>query len=90
MAMRYLEEKITLDYDRKKCVGCGLCAVVCPRRVFRMKTDKAEIIEKGKCIECGACMSNCPSGAIKVEAGVGCAVAVLASNRKRARRKWMD
>jgi hypothetical protein len=28
-------------------------------------------------MECGACSRNCPAGAIAVEAGVGCAAAVI-------------
>jgi ferredoxin len=30
-------------------------------------------------MECGACALNCPSKAIKVNAGVGCAAAIIMS-----------
>ena len=77
--LEYIDKYITLELDENKCVGCRLCFTVCPHRVFEMDGRKAFIKEKNKCMECGACMSNCPAKAIKVDAGVGCAVAILSS-----------
>ncbi|MGB3368498.1 MAG: mercury methylation ferredoxin HgcB [Acidaminobacteraceae bacterium] len=77
--LKYIDKYISLELDDDKCIGCRLCFTVCPHRVFNMHKGKAFIKEKTKCIECGACMSNCPVGAIKVDAGVGCAVAILSS-----------
>lgn len=75
----------TLEYDIKKCTGCRMCTIVCPHRIFQMKGKKAEVTAKDKCIECGACMRNCAFDAIHVDAGPGCAGAVLASkfNKKK-------
>lgn len=73
----YISHLITLSLTPEKCVGCGLCQTVCPQRVFVMEGRKAVIVKKDACIECGACMSNCPSGAILVDAGVGCAQAIF-------------
>jgi NAD-dependent dihydropyrimidine dehydrogenase PreA subunit len=78
MELKYLGMN-TLKYDVKKCTGCGMCVIVCPHRIFQMKGKKAEITAKEKCIECGACSRNCAFDAIKVDAGPGCAAAVLAS-----------
>lgn len=72
----------TLEYNAKKCTGCEMCTIVCPMRIFKMRGKKAYPDTKEKCIECGACMRNCAYGAIKVDAGPGCAAAVLASNFK--------
>lgn len=77
--MRYLSNVVTLSYDRNKCVGCGRCAEVCPHGVFVIKTKRAEITDKDLCMECGACAMNCAYGAIKVDAGTGCAAAVINS-----------
>lgn len=102
---RYIEGGATLSYDPEKCVGCGYCAVVCPRGVMALEHDpypgapcavldcgndhriepgksgctrrKARVIDHGLCIECGACMANCPNGAILVDKGVGCALAMI-------------
>lgn len=73
----YISHLVTLTLDSSKCVGCGLCKIVCPHRIFEIENRKAKIIKKESCIECGACMSNCPTGAIDVKAGVGCAQAIF-------------
>jgi Fe-S-cluster-containing hydrogenase component 2 len=78
MELKYLGIN-TLQYDAKKCRGCGMCPIVCPMRMFKMNGRKAELTMKKKCIECGACMRNCPYDAIYVDAGPGCAGAVLSS-----------
>ncbi len=75
----YLRNVVTLALDQEKCVGCGLCLTVCPHAVFSMNNGYAEIGNRDACMECGACMQNCPTGAVTVEAGVGCAAAVINS-----------
>jgi len=42
-----------------------------------MDGKKAVIVEKDLCMECGACALNCPAEALEVNAGVGCAVAII-------------
>ena len=73
----YLKNVVTLELDVDKCIGCGLCATVCPHRVFEMKEKKAAIVDANVCMECGACGLNCSVEAINVKSGVGCAVAVF-------------
>ena len=77
MVHRYLKNVVTLSLDGKKCTGCGRCEEVCPHRVFELVKGKAQIGERDLCIECGACALNCPSSAISVQAGVGCAAAII-------------
>jgi NAD-dependent dihydropyrimidine dehydrogenase PreA subunit len=72
----YIAKFNTLKLEAAKCIGCGLCKIVCPHRVFDMKERQAIMVKREHCIECGACMSNCPTGAIEVKAGVGCAYAI--------------
>lgn len=79
MSLRYLKNIVTLKYDQEKCVGCGLCAQVCPHGVFVIENKKAKLVDKDACIECGACQKNCAFNAIKVESGVGCAAAIIGS-----------
>jgi NAD-dependent dihydropyrimidine dehydrogenase PreA subunit len=67
----------TLAYNRARCIGCGMCSIVCPHRVFTQSGSVAELAHPGRCMECGACMLNCPTGAIAVESGVGCASALM-------------
>ena len=75
--MIYLKNVTTLSYAPEKCTGCGRCAQVCPCEVFEMRDGKAAIIDKNRCMECGACALNCDFGALAVNAGVGCAAAVI-------------
>jgi len=37
----------------------------------------ARLVRPDDCMECGACQLNCPSGAIQVDSGVGCAIAMI-------------
>ena len=73
----YLKNVVTLKLDQEKCTGCGTCLEVCPHAVFQMNGRHAEIRNRDACMECGACSRNCPFGAIFVQAGVGCAAAVI-------------
>ena len=42
-----------------------------------MQEEKAAIVDRDACMECGACALNCAAKAISVDAGVGCAAAVI-------------
>lgn len=77
--LRYLEGVVTLELDSQACIGCGLCVIVCPHRIFEVAEGKAHITDRDRCMECGACATNCPVEAISVTAGVGCASAIIHS-----------
>jgi ferredoxin len=76
-SLRYLGDVVTLQFDEQKCIGCGMCSVVCPHGVFVVEDRKARIADRDACIECGACAGNCPVEALTVKAGVGCASAII-------------
>lgn len=48
--------------DGEKCVGCGICAGVCPMQNIKIADGKAEF--NGKCTMCYRCFSNCPKQTI--------------------------
>lgn len=75
--MIYLKDVVTLEVDRDRCTGCGMCLEVCPHAVLAMDDRRVRIRNRDACMECGACARNCPVGAVSVEAGVGCAAAVI-------------
>ncbi len=89
VGMRYLKDVVTLQLDTETCNGCGICVDVCPHEVFEIvekkekkekkerKEKKARIIDRDACMECGACALNCSVGSLTVQAGVGCAAAVI-------------
>ena len=47
------------------CVGCGVCAGICPAKAIVIKKKKAKIDRK-KCIRCFCCQEFCPKSALKV------------------------
>jgi NAD-dependent dihydropyrimidine dehydrogenase PreA subunit len=77
--MIYMKDVVTLGFDQVRCVGCGMCTLVCPRGVWSLNNGTAHIQDRNACMECGACATNCPAGAISVKPGVGCAAAVINS-----------
>jgi NAD-dependent dihydropyrimidine dehydrogenase PreA subunit len=77
--MKYLKNVTTLQYFEDKCTGCARCVEVCPQAVFVMENKKAKITDRDRCMECGACAKNCDFGALVVNAGVGCAAAIINS-----------
>ncbi len=73
----YLKDVVTLELTEGKCVGCGMCTIVCPHAVFIMDKGHVRIENRDACMECGACAGNCPTEALTVNSGVGCAAAVI-------------
>ncbi len=50
---------------KDECVGCSLCANICPAKAIAIVEKKAQI-DKNKCIRCFCCQEFCPKGAMKV------------------------
>ncbi len=77
--LKYLDDVVTLQLDKEKCTGCRMCTQVCPHGVYVLENKKARITDRDLCMECGACAKNCEFEAITVDAGVGCAAAIIYS-----------
>jgi ferredoxin len=77
--LRYLDGVSTLELDVSRCTGCRVCTLVCPHAVLEMADGRARIVDRDACMECGACVTNCASEALSVDAGVGCASAIVRS-----------
>lgn len=55
-----------LALDESACVGCGICAAVCPHGNFKV-TNKATF--SGPCEYCLACVHSCPQKALTLACG---------------------
>ncbi len=62
-------DPIVSNVDKDQCIGCGICASLCPFQAIQMlkvdKKRKAETIV-ASCKACGICASHCPTFAISM------------------------
>lgn len=77
----YNNEKGLVVVDEEKCISCGKCVIICPKKVMKMVPAKSKVTvlcsnrEKAQiaksncsiaCIACGLCAKACPVNAIEV------------------------
>ncbi len=62
-----------IEFNRETCNACGLCADICPRRVFEHDASGDEKVTSlhperiDICIDCGHCMAVCATDSIRIQ-----------------------
>lgn len=84
-----------VEVTAERCIGCGMCATVCPTDVFELDAGarKAMVVRLDACQACGACIENCPTHAIEdnFRAGVcSCPTCAVINATKSARSHVHD
>jgi len=58
-------ENNILAINKQSCMGCGLCAEVCPQKCISMTPDSEGFLfpsmDSDVCIACGKCLKECPA-----------------------------
>lgn len=65
------------ELNEHKCVGCGICQMVCPNDTIVIKSEMREgedgkkrkvlvehVYDHGRCMYCMLCVTSCPHGAL--------------------------
>jgi len=77
--VQFLTENLELILDKEKCVGCGTCSRVCPKKAVNRgpvgvsrrfpTTDDLipEVYDPKKCVFCGTCVYMCPFSALTLK-----------------------
>lgn len=61
-----------IEWNAKKCIGCGICAQVCPAKAIEMVPNERYRTKRGprfiqyRCIFCAQCEYYCPTKAIRL------------------------
>ena len=59
------ERLLRVRLDEKKCTGCGVCVLVCPRDCFGIGENRVVLLRgKERCVQCGGCIVQCPADAL--------------------------
>jgi len=55
------------DVDSESCVGCGLCADVCPFGALAVDEESGTaVVDAAACMGCGVCVGRCAQGALSL------------------------
>lgn len=59
--------KKTAAIYKQRCVACGACKKVCPRKALSIHRGCYAKVEADLCVGCGICQKTCPANAIEIK-----------------------
>jgi len=74
--------KKTIQIDKEKCTGCGLCTSACHEGAIGLVDGKATLIHADYCDGLGNCLPVCPTGAIYFVDELGNKITQSTSNQQ--------
>lgn len=54
-------------HDKKKCISCLKCFILCPDNAIKVKDGKISKFDLDYCKGCGICANQCPVKAIEMK-----------------------
>jgi ferredoxin len=100
MQRRLLVKKYEMELDRDTCIGCGICADICPKEAIKYQPAEFKGMralsrpsidfDQEKCVLCGECVSMCPMHALKMRIEQAERVPVIEMNvfALATRKRW--
>jgi len=64
---QFLEIRMPIECNEELCMGCGICAKVCPGEAITLRGHPE--IDYDRCIQCFCCVELCPQGALRAIRG---------------------
>jgi ferredoxin len=67
LTLRMFLDEVQLRLDRGRCIGCDICALVCPRNAVQVIAGEDDLtvdIDPRLCLLCEVCAHFCPTNAV--------------------------
>jgi len=67
--VRLYQRSLWLEIDRRRCIHCDICQLLCPRRALRVEADENGLeiyLDEHRCVLCEVCSTFCPADAIEL------------------------
>jgi Fe-S-cluster-containing hydrogenase component 2 len=67
LTLRMYADQVQLRLDKRLCIKCDICALVCPRQAVTIVAGETDLdidIDPRRCVLCEVCAHFCPLGAV--------------------------